>query len=58
MIVVLILIAASVASAAFCYFQALLKGLDPVRWVVLGALLGPIAVALVLMAEPKRGDDG
>ena len=51
MFIVLILI--TLLSAAVCYVIARKRSADPVYWVVLGLLLGPLAILFVCFAKPR-----
>ena len=51
MLIFLILI--TLLSAAVCYFIARKRSADPVYWVVLALLLGPIAIPFACFAKPR-----
>jgi hypothetical protein len=50
-----ILIAIYISSIIICHNVARIRGAKPVFWVVMGAILGPLAIPFVLMA--KSGAD-
>jgi len=47
------LILITLLSATVCYFIARKRSADPVYWVVLGLLLGPLAIPFVCFAKPR-----
>ena len=46
-----------IVSAIACYLIALGRGLNPVFWVVMGIMFGPLAVGAALLVEPKTNAD-
>ncbi len=42
------------ACATYCYFAAKKRGSNAVFWVVMGALLGPVAILLMLYLHQKE----
>lgn len=49
-----LILALTLFSAAACYAVARKKGLDRRYWLILGLLVGPLALPFVLLARPKR----
>lgn len=52
--VLILLLVASIVSAAVCYFIAKKRGADPFFWGTMGILLGPFAIPFVYLG--KRDD--
>ncbi|TRX56607.1 hypothetical protein [Thalassomonas sp. M1454] len=50
-----ILILINLLSMLLCYFIAKLKGAKLIKWVVWGALLGPLAIPFALFAKKEVG---
>lgn len=41
-------------SAAICYRIAKKRGANPAFWIVLAAVIGPLAIPFVFLAKPKQ----
>ncbi|MDG1733006.1 MAG: hypothetical protein P8H39_08510 [Thalassotalea sp.] len=49
----LVLLVISLVSMLLCYLIARFKGVKVIKWVVWGALLGPLAIPFVLFAKKE-----
>ena len=50
-IVIFLVFAASIMA---CHFIAKKRGINPVFWGVMGAILGPLAIPFIFMSKAKR----
>jgi hypothetical protein len=48
-----LIVAIVVVSSGICHYVAKTKGLRPSFWIAMGALLGPLAVLIILFVPSK-----
>jgi len=53
MVFYLVLLVINLSSIFVCHYMAKNKGIEPVFWGFLGALLGPLAIIFVILAKSK-----
>jgi uncharacterized membrane protein len=57
MIVTILVVLVFVISMIACHFIAKRRGADPVFWGVMGAIFGPLAITVLLVAKQERKNE-